>query len=105
MRARLRCPTSLAVVYARGIWFAGVGVLSCPEINYDFLGVDVAKKALFVLRLFLFSLSHASADYITVAENVGCLVSDRVILSGPSHPEGTEPSRGPSCPDAPFEIS
>ena len=87
MRARLRCPTSLAVVYTRGIWFAGVGVLSCPEINYDFLGVDVAKKALFVLRLFLFSLSHASADYITVAENVGCLVSDRVILSGPSHPE------------------
>ena len=92
-------------VHPRGTCFAGVGVLSCPEINYDFLGVDVAKKALFFWRLFLFSLGHASADYFTVAGNVGCLVSDRVILSVPSHPERTEPPRRPSCPDVPLKIS
>ena len=44
-------------------------------------------------------------EYFTVARNLGCLVSDRVILSGPSYPDRTEPSRGPSCPDAPLEIS
>ena len=46
-----------------------------------------------------------SAVAFTVAGNVGCLVSDRVILSGPSHPERTKPSRGPSYLEAPLEIS
>ena len=46
----------------------------------------VAPSVLLWLLLAILHSPWMSSSF-TVAGNVGCLVSDRVILSGPSHPE------------------
>ena len=61
-------------------------------------------------RLLFFSEQIANLYSVGGQRGMTGLVSDRVILgygilSGPSHPERAEPSRGPSYLDAPLEIS